>query len=179
MREKRKKQLIILFMMFVIFIIYIVQSIVPFRFLVYKMSLGWILVFVDICFFIVFCNELFRSNMRFYQKIILLCSLILCLFLWGVYVFFTDDFYGYNHNSSVIESPDGLRKIVVTDIGEWDGYSFCVYKEEYGIATLLYTEHTKISFHSISYDCEWMENQVLIKVSGDDMEYARFSIPYS
>lgn len=179
MRENRKKQFIILFMMLGIFIIYVVQEILPFQFLVYKVSLGWILVFVNICFFIFLCYDFLRSDMRFHQKLVLLCSLILCLFSWGIYVFFTDDFCGYNHNSSVIESPDGSRRIVVTDIGEWDGHSFCVYKKEYGMATLLHTEHTEIFFHSVSYDCQWMENQVWVRVSGDDMEYASFSIPYS
>ena len=178
MRENKKKILVILGIMFALFIIYLIEKSLPFRMLIYKVSLGWILIFVELCLFIVISYYFLKSKIKLCWRIGVPCLLLVCLFVWGTGIFLTDDFWGFNHHSSVIESPNDSRTIVITDIGSWKGKSFCVYKKEYGIATLLHTEHTNISFQTISYDCKWTENKVSIRVSGKDMEYENFDVQY-
>ena len=177
-KSMKQKIFIILEMMLAIFVTYVVERVLPFQIIIYKVSLGWILVFVELCLFVIISCYFFKSDIKLRLKIGVPVFLFVCLIIWGGYVFLTDDFEGYNHHSSIIESPNDSRTLVVSKTGEWNGTTFCIYKKEHGMATLLYTKHSNIPFQTVTYDCKWMKNKVFISIYGGDMEYETFKIQY-
>lgn len=172
------KLLTTLGIMVTIFVIYMIEQTLPFRVLVYKVSLGWILVVIEFCLLLIVSRCLQKSDIKLRWKMSVQGLLFIVLIVWGVSIFLTDEFWGYNHHSSVIVSPNDSRTIVITDIGEWNGTTFYVYKKGCGIATLLYTKHSAVSFQTISCDCKWMKDKVLVQISGEDMEYESFEVQY-
>ncbi len=114
--------------MFALGILYVVEKKLPFQFLIYKVSIGWIIVFIELVLLFILSYFLLKSNIVLWKKIPLICVMSACLFVWIVCVYLADEYWGYNHNSTLIKSPNDSRTIIVTDIGEWNGHTFCVYK---------------------------------------------------